>query len=92
MNPELNQHQSDVESPAKRQKMNDLINFWGGGANMKRQFKNNPASLNFNWRNGNEDKVKIQNTETHPWQRSYSGNNPGGGGGSEKTVKVDNPS
>ena len=59
---------------------------------MKMQFINNPASLNFNRTKGNENKLKIQNTETHPWQRSYSGNNPCGGGGSGKTVKVDNPS
>ena len=78
MNPESTQHQSDVSSPAKKQKLNTLINFWGGGgAKVKAQFMNNHAS-------STDKKISnlatTQNTETHARQMSCSGDNPVGGG------------
>ena len=77
MNPELTQCHSDVGSPAKRQRLNNLINFLGGGANMKTQFMNSHASSNSN----SEETSNIHITETHTWQKTCSEDNPGGGRG-----------
>ena len=80
MNPELTLYQSDVSSPAKKQRFNTLINFWGGGGTkVKAQFMNNHASST----STNQKISKIattQNTEAHARQKSCSGDNPVGGG------------
>ena len=79
MKPESTQSQSDVCSPAKKQKLNSLINFWGGGAKIKGQFMNDHD-------NSTTTTILLSslatthNTETHARQMSYSGDNPVGGG------------
>ena len=78
MNPESTQCQSDVSSPAKKQRLNTLVNFWGG-AEVKAQFMNNHASsTSTNKKISNL--ATTQNTEAHARQKSCSGDNPVGGG------------
>ena len=80
MKTESTQWQFDVSSPAKRQKLNTLINFWGGGGTkVKAQFMNNHASsTSTNKKISNL--ATTQNTEAHARQKSCSGDNPVGGG------------
>ena len=65
MNPELTLYQSDVSSPAKKQRFNTLINFWRcGGAKVKAQFMNNHTSSTSTAILSNKTNKKISNVAT----------------------------
>ena len=78
MNPESTQHQSNVCSPAKKQRFNNLINFWGG-AKVKTQVMNSHTSSKASKKISSL--ATTQNTETQAGKMLPSENDPVSGVG-----------